>query len=190
MRKVGRWWGLSPFIGALQSCFKCCWETENLKSGWYCGHILHYSHPPPYPILHWPDLENSHGVEVEYCLWKQEDLSWIPAPAGHYCIDRGHFLSPISSSEKYTSPCYNIGLLWRLKEIWYLVLLAENEWWLFLQHLLHCTTRGTGRWHCSLCGCHPWCCIYATDLDRQSKQQFLGDFHAMGYMTARWRGCL
>ena len=131
MRKVGSWWGLSPFIGALQSCFRCCWETENLKSSWHCGHMLYSSHPPPYPILHWPALENSHGVEVEYCLWKQEDLSWSPAPAGHYCIDRGHLLSPISSSEKYTSPCYNVGLLWRLKEIWYLVSLVQNERWLF-----------------------------------------------------------
>ena len=45
MRKVGMWWGLSPFIGALQSRFKHCWETENLKSGWSCGHMLYSSHP-------------------------------------------------------------------------------------------------------------------------------------------------
>ena len=100
-----------------------------------------------------------------------------------------HFLSPISSSEKYTSPYYNVGLLWRLKEIWYLMSLTQNEW-LFLQHLLHCTTPGNGHWHCSLCGCCPLCCIYAADLDRQSKQQFSGDFSAMGYMTAKWMGWL
>ena len=127
--------------------------------------------------------------QKEHCLWKQEDLSWIPAPTGHYCIDRGHFLSPISSSEKYTSPYYNVGLLWRLKEIWYLMSLTQNEW-LFLQHLLHCTTPGTSHWHCSLCGRCAWCCIYAIDLDRQSKQQFSGDFSAMGYMTAKWKGWL
>ena len=161
------------FLGRRKSCLKSSYP--------FCSHVTHSTEGAlSYSALAWLGelpWSGGGGWRKEHCLWKQEDLSWIPAPTGHYCIDHGHFLSPMSSSEKYTSPYYNVGLLWRLKEVRYLMLLTQNEW-LFLQHLLHCTTPAAGHGHCSLCGRCAWCCIYAADLDRQSKQQFSGDFSA------------